>query len=37
MRTITRGLELFYVELATDLKSVLFGVKRYSRAFKLNG
>ena len=26
MRTIARGLELFYVELATDLKSVLFGV-----------
>ena len=37
MRTITRGLELFYVELATDLKSVLFGLKRLSKAFKLNG
>ena len=37
MQTITRGLELFYIELATDLKSLLFGVKRYSRAFKLNG
>ena len=37
MRTMTIGLELFYVELATDLKSVLFGVKRYSRASKLNG